>query len=220
MPIQPAPTLTPPPDVPLLDEGPDVFPAKAYAWTVWEAATLRPELQGALDNVFNNAEHAQSMAQEAADSRDDADTSARAAANSAEAAASLSGSTVWDPAGFYATGAAVWVPGTGVIFRRLAPGGTSATPPPDDPANWEQIGSAANSSGNPIGGPSSTAYTYDAQLRVTRMDSMQDGYELVTLMEYYPSGAIYRVTTTYRGKSRVDEFSWNGVLLTSVTRIS
>ena len=218
MPIQPAPTLTPPPDVPSLDEGPDVFPGKAYAWTLWEASFLHPELQDALGNVFNNAQHAQSMAQQSADSRDQAGVLAAAAATSAEAAASLSGSTVWDPAASYALGDAVWVPGTGLLFRRLV-AGQSATAPQDDPANWEQIGTAATSSG-PLAGPSSTAYTYDTQTRVTRIDSVQDGHALVTEFQYHDSGAIHRITTSYRGKTRIDEFTWTGVQLTAVNLIT
>ena len=58
-------SLTPPPPVPALSEGPSAFPIKAYNFTNWEANALYPGLLDAMGNIHNNAGYAAQMAGQA-----------------------------------------------------------------------------------------------------------------------------------------------------------
>lgn len=137
MPIQPVPALTPAPPVPSLDEGPTVFPGKAFNFTTWQADVHQPQLASALANVYNNAQWAEAMATAANDSQEVASTAAERAESSANNV-----SEQWSPTKNYALGERVFV-ATPVeyakyTYRRLS-AGISATPPYDDPATWVRI---------------------------------------------------------------------------------
>ena len=87
-------SLTPPPPVPALSEGPAVFPIKAYNFTNWEANGLYPGLLDAMGNVHNNAGYAAQMAGQAgvhAQAAASRVADVNAAANAAMAANSFRG---------------------------------------------------------------------------------------------------------------------------------
>lgn len=120
-PIPPAPTV-----VPATPDRSDraTFNARAIAIFDYIKNVMWVELTAYIANAYANAV--------------DAAASATAAFNSAAAAAASSGAPMW-AIGTYTTGSPAYSPLNGMVYRRLAPGGSTTLDPSLDPTNWSSI---------------------------------------------------------------------------------
>lgn len=115
------------PPAPSRNDQPDAFITAADAWVAALPAF------GVAINAVGQESEAAAAAAEASELA--ADASRTAAAVSATTAAQYAGAAEW-VSGSYSTGAVVWSPSTGFVYRRKAPGGSSPTDPANDPTNW------------------------------------------------------------------------------------
>lgn len=86
--------------------------------------------------AYANAVSANESASNAGAAEAAAANHAASAAAFAEVAQSFSGATQWTAATNYTTGAVVWSPTDGQLYRRQAPGGVHATDPVAAPSQW------------------------------------------------------------------------------------
>lgn len=134
MPTPPTPVTPLPTPVPSRADRTN-FAARADAFLA-ALPTFQTELDAVADNAYDNATEAEADAVAAEASRVAAAASASAAAGSALSSAQSAGATLW-AAGSYASGAVVYSPTSGLVYRRKAPGGASPTDPANDPTNWQ-----------------------------------------------------------------------------------
>lgn len=97
--------------------------------------TLQSQINTTADQTYSNALDALTSATQASTSAASASASASAAAAASVTASQYAGSTAWT-SGSYASGAVVFSPISGLVYRRKSPGGASPTDPANDPANW------------------------------------------------------------------------------------
>lgn len=61
----------------------------------------------------------------------------------------------------------------------------------------------------PANGASSSALTYDDSGRVTHIVQIIDGQQCLQAMDYHANGSVKTITTTFKGRTRTEAFSYD-----------
>lgn len=96
---------------------------------------LQSQINTTADQTYGNALESFTAATSASASATSASASASVAQAASVTASQYAGATAWT-SGSYATGAVVFSPISGLVYRRKSPGGSSPTDPANDATNW------------------------------------------------------------------------------------
>jgi hypothetical protein len=169
-----------------------------------------PQLQTALNNIYNNATEAYNSAVAADASADSAVISAANAASSATAALAATGAPAWVSGASYTLGFVAWSPITKQLYRRII-AGAGTTDPSADATNWfaitapkEQILTDAATTQWNLDLGASARWTITATARALNITNPQAGVNYVlrvklttpaTMQFTYPANWVWQFGT-------------------------